>query len=393
MQADASADREAGRATTGPTPGPLIDRKEGLAAIGARWVVTPGDGEYTSLTLAGDFLAWVDRDLRICRVARRGGAAPVCTGPTSFYESFAADTTHAYFVESYGGCPKDDPPDSPRCREFGYRVMRVALAGHEPPQLVVPRIVKTVVEGLALDDTHAYWIEGSGAGEPTGKIRRVPKKGGVPQVVASGLPYGSSQLHVRGEDVLFVLGSQAAGDRATLAQVPRAGGKVTTWAAPEPVHSFEVDDAGVVAATKSAAGFAHWRMQQGAEPVRLWSVSLEEGGGNFALDKDAIYVHRCTTSGCAIVRVPRAGGPATELFSGRFRTSPDGVDARWVYFMGWERGPNSTEHVLRVPKAGGPTEELLQAPNGNVTRHVVRVMTDGDARFYVDLLGGIARAE
>jgi sugar lactone lactonase YvrE len=96
---------------------------------------------------------------------------------------FPGDTGHVSSVPKLGGEPRD-----------------TVIATHR-------------LRGLAVDESHLYWIEG----EPLASdVKRVAKTGGTPQVLASGYRY-VEVVQVVGDDVLFTA------DHGLFA-VPRTGG-------------------------------------------------------------------------------------------------------------------------------------------------------------------------
>ena len=93
-------------------------------------------------------------------------------------------------------------------------VSSIALAGGTRKDLATN--VGYVV-GLAVDATHVYWVDGNG-----GTVSRVPKGGGTPATIASGLD-GPRQVAVRGE-LAFVTVEGASSGTGTIVQVPISGG-------------------------------------------------------------------------------------------------------------------------------------------------------------------------
>ena len=157
----------------------------------------------------------------------------------------------------------------------GY-VASVSKHGGEP--------VDTAVEiaelhGLAVDETHLYWLEG----EPSSsELKRVPKAGGAPELLASGFRYAGAIPRVIGDSVFLTA-------EHGLFAVPKTGG------CPRTVIYHELNNV-----------------------------------GPFLFESDQIYYARTfgsdTVFSSGILRMPSTGGTAVELTQGGFRSAPLSLD-------------------------------------------------------------------
>lgn len=243
---------------------------------------------------------------------------------------------------------------------------------------------------LALDSTHVYWAESSGA-----VVRRAPLAGGASIALATGpfTPWGVAL------DPQSVYIAELAG--GSVLRVPKAGGPATTFVAMgsnyqlehivtdgttaywDYVNRSQIDAASLTtgavvtlaAASPSALALdpknVYWAAYDG-----VWSVPKTGGSTNqvvatmapevLAVDAASVYWLR---SG-ALWSAPVGGGAPVLLAMVAKGSSWDGewltIDASFAYVAYGQSAPNAHDgKVVRVPLGGGAPVELagaLQSP-------------------------------
>ena len=117
---------------------------------------------------------------------------------------------------------------------------RMPKDGSKPPS---PSGVKGPL-AFAFDEAHVYFTSGKGSGAKAmpggknGRVHRMPKQGGAPVVLASGLPDEPAGLALD-ETHAYVAatawGSTAAENAGVVARVPKEGGALETLASDQPL--------------------------------------------------------------------------------------------------------------------------------------------------------------
>ena len=360
-----------------------VDVRAEARARGATWLVEPGTRNFDNFAVGGAFLVWNESDV-IARVRKTGG--PIVETHASGAESLIVDATHAFWRESYGGCPKDDAPDSPRCRPFGYRFMKVALGGGSAS--VLHAGMPNIPEALAVDDRYLYWFDGTSEYDVK-RVRRVDKKGGASTTLADKQRYGFG-FQFDGADVFWATYEETKGKPGEILQMPRTGGKPTAVVKGlEKPGAVVVDGgalfwshAGGVLQTMPKAGGAIVTLgSDTTDPMRLFS---------FEVDAASVYFVEHASPETRIRRVARAGGEPETLVAERMALSLRTVDDRHVYWIAFEP-KNGPQHVRRMAKPNGAVEEIFLAPGASSTSEAVHVETDADAVYLVGPGGGILR--
>lgn len=147
---------------------------------------------------------WSDLGREVIWRARLNGGKQKRVVRSEYPGTLAVDATHVYIAGGGGTLAK--------ARKSGGK--RVELAGVQVPN--------TGFLEIAVDDTHVYWgVSGPGMVAPkgTGKLLRIAKEGGTPEVVADNLD-GPRGLVIDADHVYFGTGE------TIVARVPKSGGEV-----------------------------------------------------------------------------------------------------------------------------------------------------------------------
>jgi len=362
---------------------PPLDLRAEASARGATWLVEPGAHAYDDLAIAGDFLVWND-GAAIVRARKAGGPAIETKADA---QGLVADATHAFWLESFGGCPKYEAPDSPRCRPFGYRFMKVGLAGGAASTLVAN--IPKLPESMALDERALYWFDATDDYDVM-RLRRVDKRGGAPATVADKVRYGYA-IQFDGDDILWATYERSTnGFPGGIVSVPRAGGK------PNAIVSG-LEKPGTFVVDRGALFWWHARAvlqtapKTGGAPTTLASDGDNKMGSiSFEVDATDVWFVEHATNETRIRRVPRAGGAPTTVVTEPIGISLERVDDRYVYFVTHE--PKDGEQRLkRLTKSGGTIDEMLRAPGPKSVAEVLRVFGDGGAIYVAGAGGGLLR--
>ena len=110
---------------------------------------------------------------------------------------------------------------------------RMAKDGTRPP---TPSGIKDAIR-FAFDDKSVYFAVAKGAGRTSGQILQMPKTGGTPKVIATGLPAEPGGLAVDGAHVYFTAISYSGKEAETgglVGRVPKEGGPVQALAEGQP---------------------------------------------------------------------------------------------------------------------------------------------------------------
>jgi hypothetical protein len=247
-------------------------------------------------------------------------------------------------------------------------------AGKEPSTLASEEKPKR----LALDDTHVYWtVWGSGFSadhSKNGAVKRVAKSGGSVEVFAP------AQSHPHGivTDASAVYWAND-GD-GTVMTAPKAGGAPAVLASVPGAFQVAVDASGVYASTRGGGIF---RIPLGGgAPVRLATAAAEPN--QIVLDASGIYYIDDEGEVC---RVAKAGGAPTILARGEKPSFDDGqvsLSGANVYFA-------SGNDAMSVPKTGGAATKVVSGRtriSGIAADASDLFIMDRDAIVRVPLAGG-----
>ncbi len=260
-------------------------------------------------------------DLAINGTRGAGGATTSTTAATT--STTAATTSTATATTSTGGSAAMATSASTAASTSSTAASSTAAsstasssAGGCGPAGPVPQVIAMDAEGvmgLALDATYAYW-----ANNTTGTVQRVPKCGGAPTVLATGLDEPGGGIAV-GPNAVYV--SCPGG----LFEIPLAGGPPSMVA---PLGDYD-----------PATGLA-------LDATYVYWIQWVDLGDSFQILRRALAGGPITT----VTDVPTPGGALPG--------NPLAVDDTYVYFS--NRGANGPE-ILYAPKDGGTTNVFAVA--------------------------------
>jgi sugar lactone lactonase YvrE len=243
------------------------------------------------------------------------------------------------------------------------------------------------INDLASDGSHVYWTEFD-LGSGNGRVKRVPVTGGAVDVLASGIPAGSTF------DVFFPLGIAVDADfvywgeevaGGAIRRVPKGGGSVTDLARGGGFGPSSIEIGG-----SFLYGVANGPDVAARLPLAGGTVeTLASGLGNpegTALDGQALYWSELVGEPDGrIARVPLGGGPVTVLATGL--DNPRGI-ALWndqVYYNGASgAGAARRAGVWRVPAGGGSSTLVVEACGIGQGGAIDGLAVDATHIFYVD---------
>lgn len=177
----------------------------------------------SSIGVAAEGVFWTESNATaqsLLTVGLGGGAVTtLATAATNYPNALALDATTVYFTDVGGGT------------NFG-AVRAVPKGGGSPTD------VATGLPGpwaIAVDSTSVYWTD-----TWDGAIRKAPKVGGSPTTLASGGSTATTAgvIAVDGSGVYFIAGGANAGD---VCRVGLDGGAVTTLASPASAAALAID--------------------------------------------------------------------------------------------------------------------------------------------------------
>jgi hypothetical protein len=212
---------------------------------------------------------------------------------------------------------------------------------------------------LVVDETHVFFTT-----EVAGGLYRVAKTGGDPFRLASGAALDV----VRQANQLYFTGGNAVRELTlpdglrTIAPAEQGAEGIAV----DETHLFWMnhtggEDAGILTKKPTADG--------GGAPVSF----AAPGGRRLAIDEDAVY-WTSSNPNFAVMRQPKAGGPAVRLIEAAIRFGSVVVDGAYVYAALEPEG-----RIVRVTKLGGVAEELargLANPTG--------LAQDADALYFTE---------
>jgi hypothetical protein len=236
-------------------------------------------------------------------------------------------------------------------------------------------IVESGASSLAVDSTHVYWLDQL---ENVGNLRRVSKRGGAVETLASDLGYpgdvvvsdgqvywGTSSSNPRGDIVIpgiFQAGLDGSG-RKRFADAPNSVAGLSV--ANGMLFWGQWNDDG-------SCGFFNKALRSDATPAQL----ATDGSGGFTVVGDCLFYLAATSSGAVSLRKQCGNEAPVARFNTtkRISLSPRGAaDAESLYFGSDEVG------LMRLPLSGDGNPTKLA--DGREVNHAV--VEDGRV-YYVD---------
>jgi hypothetical protein len=288
-------------------------------------------------TLCGDTCSKLATSLDDCGSC--GAACPtgLCVGgvcnaslsrvlvSTADFNELALDATTVFYADKGGGT-----------------IGRVAKTGGATTTLASG---ETSVAGLAVDADHVYWSTAAGS------IKRVPKAGGVVQVVSTGKQPGP--VAVDGASVFWSAVSAGPLGEDQVQSAPVTGGTAavvydeTNNSATPPVQDLLLDGPYVYFLTPSDfAGYVKRALKDGSGTPDLLmtgpSPNLSGAGSTLAVDQDYVYAGDDSLAGIMRRRKDLTGAKRAVVSLGASQLDALAVGDLYVYFT---RG-------LGVPNAG-----------------------------------------
>jgi hypothetical protein len=155
---------------------------------------------------------------------------------------------------------------------------RMGKDGAKPPQ---PSGITPPIFAIAFDDESVYFTSGKGKTDPprpgkNGRVLRMPKAGGAPVVIASGLPDEPSGLALDGTHVYVAAtawGSTELSQAGVIARVPKAGGALEVLATAPEVRTAWV-----------SGDFVYARAGRPGRPGAILKVAKTGGGAEPAIE-------------------------------------------------------------------------------------------------------------
>jgi hypothetical protein len=279
------------------------------------------------------------------------GACAACGSRTGLFALGAAD----------GAAPEPEAA-SETSTPCGTPETTVLASGQSEPQ------------AIALDDTFVYFttqtIEPS-----TGAIVKVPKCGGDPVTLATGL---ATSWSIAVDDARVYWGVVPTGDIGDgfVVSVPKDGGVVATLASGvyDPLY-VAVDATDVYWSSSVAETISRVPKGGGAVTTLASGQAVPQ---QIALDDaSVVWLNGEADGGSGVMILPKAGGTPARLGTARFGSglALDGTGAIWAS----EDPSGATDSLLRVPLTGG-----APAPLAHVTTYVVAMATDGHDLYFTD---------
>jgi len=228
------------------------------------------------------------------------------------------------------------------------------------------------VSNMVMDDQALYYLKRGNAakGAPSydGAVFTIPKGGGAPKALASGL-FLADHIAVDAASVYYSHSKHDAGKvHNILSRVAKSGAAPADMVdGDRSIEALAVDGTAVFFAAGQAGGRIMKLDKAGGVPVELAASQSNPRG--MVLDADSVYWISIEASGRTIRKVAKSGGATTDLASAGAPTADEhlGIDATGVYYRDGAR-------LMSVPKAGG-------AP-AQVTDHVAEFAVDGETVYF-----------
>jgi hypothetical protein len=203
--------------------------------------------------------------------------------------------------------------DAGRALYVGAQTIGASKARDAGPNVVLA-LDPGAPSGIALDQNYVYWTSYS-----SGKIQRIPKAGGSPQVLAAARVLGVPSLAVDDKAVYFSA-REDAGVTTYVGWIPKSGGAITTIAS----------HLGAARRVKVSDGFVYW----------LVDPQPRGGGG--------------------VARAPIGGGRVQSITPSTYAADAWlAVDDQYAYWTAYGDKGRSSGHIYRTPRDGSGAVAVL----------------------------------
>jgi sugar lactone lactonase YvrE len=262
--------------------------------------------------------------------------APNCTSPLADCNGQAAD-----------GCETDTSTDAKNCGSCAHDCLGGNCTAGTCGAVTLWTAPTATPTRLALDATDIYFVDFNG-----GSIRRMPKSGGTPVVLATG--QAANRIAIDATDVYWTDAT-----KKMVMKVPKAGGNAVTLATLSGAPlGIGVDANNVYVCDQSVNGHIQSIPKGGGTSTAIAAVPWPE---ELVIHSGYVYVTEVTNNG-ELVRVP-VGGGATETLDTNL-SNGDGItaDSTSVYFTLLGNGQKG--QVLSLSLGGGTHTVLASAQSG-----------------------------
>jgi hypothetical protein len=237
--------------------------------------------------------------------------------------------------------------------------------------------------GIAVDGTNVYWTDDVGTNSST--LRAVPVGGGTTATVASNAPEG---VAVDANNVYWAAGP-ATPNSGAIMKMPKSGGT------PVALASGLASPLGIAVNSTSVfwTDFTNGLIMSvpiaGGAPVTV--ASNQSRPFAIAADNTSVYWNNDDTSpqftgNGSVMKAPVGGGaPVTLASAQRISRGAIAIDGQSVYWVASVDNAGSSGEIMKVPLGGGAATSIV--PSG---AEVYGMAVDRSAVYYVTLAGGAA---
>jgi len=215
----------------------------------------------------------------------------------------------------------------------------------------------------------------------SGRIFRLPLKGGKPEVIDTGFANRCNNDHgISPDGSQLVISDQSRGGKSMIYTLPLAGGtpKQITPLAPSYWHGWSPDGAMLAYCGERNGEFDIYTLPaEGGEERRLTTAKGLDDGPDYSPDGKLIYFNSERSGTMQIWRMKTDGTEQEQVTSDSFNNwfphpSPDG---KWLAFLSYDQDvtghpENKPVRLRLMPLAGGPVQELARLFGGQGTINV-----------------------
>jgi hypothetical protein len=256
---------------------------------------------------------------------------------------------------------------------------------------------------ITLNGEHVFWLEGgTRTAGAAGVLNRVERRGGTPEVIASGLLAGWAGIAEDGA-YLYLGGTDAqihriAPDGSENVALAETGGETASDLQIAPPYLYWRSAIAGPTQANYAAQVRRVRTDASSPPEVLWSTGGESYTSSLAVSGDYFFtavfnwppgVDTIRADG-QILRFSGAGDLGVPLVTDLLIPQIHAADARYVYFSA--QTAERRAELWRVPISGGAAELLGAAAALNLVRVEGQVVIRGDTIWWGANQGRVLRA-